>query len=297
MAFRIKMKRYSSRATVVGTDEVFAWFPIPKDGVWMGATFDLHVVSLAKMLISDNAKLYGISGYFIPVNDLTALPTTPDLFWDTQIVKDTAVAEDALDLDHTSVAAADVTQGLPNLALMTDAHTGPIKLFRTERLMSFANSGRTMVTTVGSETYMPIDRVRMRTRKQVRAKSRPGVVLLAISVGNFDIPETFTGGSANAWAPGQSEDGVTVAEFEWRVLKYMQKWMEDAATFLMPGAVEAGAQEPYEKAAEVAGRIVEQGIEDTDAQWDITTGIHSFAITTGSMIVPGRPMMKTLKGN
>lgn len=297
MSFRIKMKRYASRSTAVGADEVFAWFPVPKDGVWMGANIDLHVISLAKMLISQNAKMYAISGYFIPVNDLTALPTTPDLFWDTQIVKDTSVAEDALDLDHTSDDNPAISQGQPDLALMTDAHTGPIRLFRTERLMTFASGGRTMVTTVGSETYIPIDRIRMRSKKQVRAKSRPGVVLFAISNSNFDIPEVFTGTAEQAWAPGQSEDGATVAEFEWRILKYMQKWMEDAATFLMPGGTEAGAQEPYEKAAELAGRTVEQGFEATDAQYDITTGLKSFAITTGSMIVPGRPMQKSLKGN
>lgn len=296
MAFRIKVKRYAARNCGPGTDNVIYWCPVPVDGIWLGATIDLHVIS-ATAIDPEKAIVYGISGYFIPVRDPTALPTNPDLFFDTQVTKDTAIAEDALDLSDASNTTEDIKPGVPNLALMTDSHTGPVRLFRTERLMTFASGGRTMVTTAGSETYLPIDRLRLTTKKQVRARKTPGVVLIAISRTNEPIPDAFPNDAVSGWAPGQAEGGVTVAEREWRMLKHMQRWMEDASMFLVPGGVETGAHEPYEAAAELAGRMVEQAMEDSASDWDIASTLFTFAIGTGSIVVPGRPRMKMLKGN
>ncbi len=297
MAFRIKAKRYASRTIAAGADEVIYWCPIPAGGLWLGATLDIHVILTNTIVASDIAKVYGLSGYFVPVNDLTALPATPDLFWDTQITKDQAVAEDALDLSDVSDVTEDIGMGIPNLAMMVDAQHGPTKLFRTERLMSFASGGRTMVTTAGAETYLPIDRVRLRTKRQVKAGKKPGVVLIAISNGDELVSSSFDATARQAWAPGRSEDGAAAAELEWRMLKYMQRWIEDASMFLMPTGVEAGAQEPYEKAAELAGRTVEQAFEDGDGDFDISAAVQSFTIGNGMFVVPGRPSMKMLKGN
>lgn len=294
MPMRIIARRTSATLNLAGEDHVFFYCPVPKDGVWMGASLDIHIIGV-NTILTDLAKPYGISGYFIPVNDPTALPADPDDFWDQQVPKDSAVDEDLLDLSHGTDQDAEISIGVPALEMMLDAHQGPIKLFRTERMMSFAQGGRTMVTTAAAETYVPIDRFRLTTKKMVRAKSKQGVVMFALSNSNAAISNLHTG-DIQAWAPGHTSAGVTNAELEWLMLKWMQKTVEDSAVFLAPGGVETGAIRVPRLAAELAGRMVDQAFESSNDRFDTTMVLQLFSMGSGTIIVPGRPNLKTLKG-
>ncbi len=293
MTLIIKRKTYAHRLIGANSDQVFAWAWVPSEGSFLGATVDLHMVS-SDAIAWDTVMVYSLAGYALPVDDPDGLPAEPDTYWDKYVPKDKAIAEDALDFDTTSSDIEPFSaMGLHSLENMFDVGAnGTKKLFRTERMLSFANSPRTMITTNGSETYMPMEVVRFKVKQKAAAGNRPMLILFAAGKAS-DAPPNAWIGDVSAWAPGNESAGA--AKENW----YRSKFLWTSIVQSMPwltGAGETGAKSVYEKAAELAGRYVEQAFEESaSATFNVTNNINVVARVNYTIAVPGQPTMKTLR--
>ena len=274
MSLLISRKVFSHRQVASNSDAVIAWGAIPAGGKFGGATVRGAIVGGEERSIL-TAMVYGMSAYVIPVLDLNTLDSTPDTTWDNQVPKDDDVAEGALDFELDSAdTTPDIEVGPSNLSMLVGAKTGPAKLFRFERVVTFADAPSGFVQAV-PDTYVPLARYAFRVKKEVRVEV-PSVVLMAVSSSLLSIATSFVG-SLYEWAPSNAQS--------WMQLQYLGDALERTAPFLT-GVVEAGAESPYQEAAELVARMVEQAYEDGDGAFATQT-IQAFTATTMSIEVPG----------
>lgn len=287
MTVEITRKTQVERSTGAGTDECIGWMAIPAGGVFKGA--DVSVAVLGNEESSTlGAMIYGLSGYIVPVLDPNTIDASPDTTWDLQVPKDEAIAEDLLDFDYqtTPNTSPNVQVGAINAEEVFNAMAGATKLFKTERVVTFADApGGFNRVDSAVDTYFPKERVNFRVNKQVRVKL-PSVALFALSSPTPGVPSIFSG-DVSSWAPRSAH--------EWMALRYIASAVEFGMQFVAPQGVEAGAHEPFEALAESVGRILEQSFEDTTGAFVAHT-IQSFSSITYRMEVPGHFRVKSLRG-
>lgn len=271
---------YAERAPSGGADSCFAWAAIPQGGRFLGATV-VGTVMGSESTSTLGAMVFGLSGYAVPVLDPDTIQASPDAMWDLQVPKDEDVAEDALDFDYrtTSDSTPNMTIGEPNLNIMIGAQVGAKKLFRMERVVTFADSPTGFIAGT-PDAYFPTAQVSFRVKVHVSADV-PTMVLFAHSAPTPGIGSIFTGNLAS-WAPRTAD--------EWLKLRYIGDTVKMAAPFLAPAGVETGAESPWEEAAELMQRSTIQSFEDTSGAF-INMAQQSFMKSRMQIEVPGHLMM------
>lgn len=284
MTVAIKRRTVVERATVAGSDEVFGWCPLPAGGVFKGANVSIAVIGEESSSIK-GAMIYGLSGYIVPVLDPNTRDATPEITWNLQVPKDEAIAEASLDFDYQTTANVSpaVQVGAINQEEVFQAMAGATKLFKTERIVTFADTNRGWIAGT-PDVYNPAERLSFRVKKQVRVKV-PSVILFALSAPTPGVPGVFTG-DVSGWIPGNAA--------AWLGLRYIGSAIEQSMPFVA-GSVEAGAHEPYEQMAEGVARVLEQAFEDTTGAF-LTQDIQHFSSCMFDIEVPGHMNVRNIRG-
>lgn len=284
MTVIVNRKVYAERDIVASTDRVFAWAPIPAGGAFLGATVEGSIIGVESSSTL-GAMVYGLSGYVVPIRDPDTPDADPDIAWDLMVPKDETIDEDTLDFDWGTSQDATPAQtiGNPNINMLLGMQGGVQKLFRMERIISFANSPTGFIAGT-PDAYFPTDTFRFRVKQTARVKT-PSAVLFAVSAGAAGVATGFTG-DTQGWVP--------TSENEWRNLRYIGDTLEEASKFIA-GGVEAGAHEPWEAAAEMVQRTVEQAHEDTSGAF-INMAMNSFTRTTMTLEFPGHFRVNSING-
>lgn len=271
------------RSTAADTDECIGWCAIPSGGVFRGATLRGSVMGV-ESTSTLGAIVYGLSGYVLPVLDPDTIQATPDLLWDLQVPKDSAILENTLDYDNltTAVTTPDVTPGEIDLEQLVDSGNRPVQLFKTERMVTFAQSPTGFIAGT-PDAYFPTDLFAFRVKRQVRVRG-PSVVLFALSAPTPGVPSIFTG-DTSSWAPRTND--------EWYMLRFIGDALERGAVFLHGASTTE--DEPWEASMELAGRMMEQTFEDTTGAFLAGTK-QSFTKINYTIEVPGHLNVKSLRG-
>ena len=274
MPLIISRKVFSHRQIASNEDKVIAWGAIPAGGKFAGATVRGAIIGGEERSIL-SAMVYGMSGYVMPVLDINTLDTSPDVTWDNQVPKDDDMAEGALDYEVDALdTTPDIDVGPSNLSMLVGAKTGPAKLFRFERVVTFADAPTGFVQAV-PDTYVPVARFGFRIKQEVRVEV-PSVMLVAVSSPILAVPTSFSG-AVSEWAPSASPS--------WMQLQYLGDALERTVPYLT-GVVQAGAETPYVQAAELVARMAEQAYEDGAGAFLAQT-MQSFSATRMTIEVPG----------
>ena len=167
--------------------------------------------------------------------------------------------------------------------MLVGAKTGPQKLFRFERVVTFADSPTGFVAGT-PDSYLPTAIFSFRVKQKARVEV-PAVMLMAVSNPVLAVPSQFTG-TIEEWAPSDSQS--------WMQLQYLGDALERTAPFLT-GLPEPGAESPYQEAAELVARMVEQAYEDTDSAF-LGQTINAFAVSRMQLEVPGYMRVGAVSG-
>lgn len=273
MPLIIDRKVFAQRSVPSNTDKVVSWAAIPAGGAFTGGTVRGSILGAEDRSVI-TAMVYGMSAYVLPMLDLNTL-ADPDAMWDEQVPKDDDVSEAALDFEvDIADTTPDVDIGPPQLDMLVGAKTGPKKLFRFERVVTFADSPTGHLAGT-PDSYAPTARLGFRIKQAIRAEV-PSVMLMAVSSPILSIPSVFTG-TISEWAPTGAES--------WMQLQYLGDALERTAPFLT-GVVEPGSESPYQEAAELVARMVEQAYEDTSGAFSAQT-LQAFVASKMTIEVPG----------
>ncbi len=213
-----------------GADRVIAGYMIPPGGKLNAVHIKLHTITDAAMGI-DKMVQYGVTGYVVSIQDPRTAQSFDDV-WDEKIPKDVAVAIGAasneLDMDPTTaVAAPEFTPGLLSMERIVNLGLAPMRIFKREVELTFANTPKGDTTA----TWFPTDTWSAQINKQVRTRV-PSLVLLAFGVPNMvgltttAVPTTFS------------------TTQEWYQYSYLEDTLVDAMKEIV-GLTEAGAVAPY----------------------------------------------------
>lgn len=282
----IRRRTFKETFLGVGTDRVFAWLPIPAGGKFLGSRVRASI-SMIPIGVTV-AKIVGFSGYVVPVPDPDGTPVDPNTLWDQMVPKQETIESAAVEMD---TVAADTTPEIDintvDVAGMVDADIGNVRLFRFEEMMHWARSPH--AHEVGSpDTYIPSMVLGWHAKRTVRVK-RPSAMLMAMSLGNNPVGTTFIG-TTNEWAPTG-----TTAEQNWQRLRFLEDTLLRSMPWLT-GGTEAGAESPFQEAAELAGRIQDQTHQDTAGAFDVTNNVKGHFQVTYLMEVPGTMKIGSLGG-
>lgn len=279
MTLMINRKTHTQRSTALNTDEVIGYAAIPAGGAFMGATLQGSAMG-AESSSTLGAMIYGLSGYVVPITDPDTLDD-PDDVWDLMVPKDLAILEDNVDFDFltTPSVTPDLTPGEFHIGDIISAGQGPVKLFRTERVVTFASSPTGFIAGT-PDAYFPTDLFSIRVKQKVRVTT-PSVVLFALSSPTPGVPSVFTG-NISQWAPGGND--------EWYNLRFLGDAIERGSIWSTRTLTE---DEPFESIMELVGRQLEQVFEETTGAYVAHT-INSFTECHYQIEVPGHLRVKSV---
>ena len=130
MSLKVQRKTYVHRIATTETDKVIGWAVIPTGGVFRSARVKFEMVAQQHSLM-DEMHLYGLSAYFIPINDPDTMAASPDTTWDNFVPKDKVVAVGAVEMDEGAASTPPaIAPGSLALEQMINAGGKAIKLFR-----------------------------------------------------------------------------------------------------------------------------------------------------------------------
>ncbi len=138
----------------------------------------------------------------------------------------------------------------------------PVELelvYAREKMISFANSGRGWINAT-PDTYIPTDFFNINIKKKYFV-STPSVLLMGASAPNMDDIITST-------------PSTPTAVGHWYQMQFIKDTLDDMFKFLV-GLVEAGAETPYEEAAQ---RIADWLYEDVLEHDAASFATHSWTI-------------------
>ena len=279
MSVRVFPAQASQRAALAQKDEVVAAFPLPGGTVVNKVWLRMSVIASSISFIQ--AALYGVDGYIIPQLDPDT-GVTPDDMWDAQIPKDDAVGSDVIDLDTVTDDNDPVFEpGEPSLSDIMDLTTAPVKIFKRRRMLTFGDRAAGFEAAT-PDTFIPAETWRSTLRRKYRVEVPSWLLIGISSPGTLQTANTFD---------------TVAAEKSWAMLKYFEHTLEMMMIQLV-GLTEAGAESPYEDAANEVSKFLQQFVEFeagsfapvtwtafTEATCDLTlTGsLRSKAISAGGV--------------
>lgn len=231
-----------------GQDRVIFALPLPSESRINNIHAEVHIIGI-NVRAHTVAMAYGIEGYILPVLDPDS-GASYETIWDTLVPKDDDV--DAIDLDTgASDSQSFYEPGESSMAEVLNVGLQPERIYNRSRIVSFANAAlRQEVASVIE--YVPAEVVKINVRKNY-AVSQPSIVAFALGVA--DMLDT------------ENNPGNIPAENEWPRLKYMELVLEQALIKLF-GLVEAGAETPWEEAAQLLRKHLEPDVhEETAGAW------------------------------
>ncbi len=283
MALRFFRHLLNQITLAPNTDRVIAHAPIPSESSQNNVWGKVQLANNDGFFI-DGAIVYGADGFVVPLPDPDTADSVDDL-WDRLIEKEANPSEGGFDLDTGAVAAGPHFEaGETNLGLIMDMHTydDDNHWFKKRKVLSFANTptGFHWVTS-GISTFSPRDEFPVRSRKKIDCE------LFCETLFGMTMPSLT--GTASTVSSSPASEAV------WMQQKYLEVVLEQAWMFLV-GLVEAGAESPWEDAANFVDDLLEpQPFEDTAASW-FTDTFKVWSEWTFDITVPGRREFNVLSG-
>lgn len=276
MAIAVFPARASQKAVVAGTDRVLASFALPA-----GAKLDrlwLKSGCIASSISFIQAVMYGVDAYILPQLDPDTAKSQDDI-WDAQVPKDDAVGSDVIDLD---TGATDTTPafepGDPSVSDLVKLTTAPLRVFKRRRLLTFADRA------AGFESATPDTFIPAELWKSEKNLSR---------IDEIPVPSWLLIGMSS---PGTLRTGTVEQQMgsvaDWAQLQYMGYTIERMMIQLV-GLTEAGAESPFEDAANLLTGFLQQFIEETAGSFAPVTWT-AFTEATLSMTLRGDLRQTTL---
>lgn len=266
-------RRMAHKVIASGTDEVVAWYPLPKGCTLKNVYLDVHMIGPEGLTINKSC-MYGLSGFVVPILDPDA-ETSVETLWDNLVPKDVDSASGVFDLDTGN---ADTT---PEYEIGTADWTGvfgvagnePLEIFRRRRLITLASNpiGFTRID-AASDEFIPTDRFSTKVKRNVKAQ-RHSYILFGVS-----SPDTLQ---------TTATIKTSLAETEWPMMTFMEDLLVDASKYFM-GLIEAGAETPYVEIATFVAELLEATPhEETASAYNPVTW-NTFCNATFQVDVPGR---------
>lgn len=256
-----------------GADVVIGGALLPSESTLNNVWGEVHLIA-TNAIDHDNAGMYGAGGYVLPVEDPNATNDFQTI-WDTMVPKDSDFSAGGLDLDAESAnTAPEFEPGEPNINRLMDLQVNDEanRFFRRRKLLTFASrpvgfdAGRT------PDGYYPVDVFKVRSKKRIRADFMSAAIMAISSPAMDDM-------TTQVWtSPADSK--------HWMQIKYLDVTLEQAFMQLA-GLVEAGAETPWEDAADLLEDLLEPTVIEVTAGDFAGVNYNVFANLTFDVTVPG----------
>lgn len=277
MSIRLFRHQIGQDDVPAGGDEVLLWSPIPADGSFNNFSGEIHLTrqALIDVLVTTMYSLKGVvTRDFDP--DLAKNANT---VWDIMVPKSedisSVAATPTLDMDTVTTAETGPAYepGEPNTAeiLGIADDLGMDEWYKKHKLLSYQGQRGGYDPTTPPGDWLPGDVVQVKSGKKIHVDS-PSWAMLGVSNPSMD----------DTTASIQTFGGVA----EWMQLKYIDTVLEQAFVQLI-GATEAGAESPFDLAAQMIGDFLEPTVyEDVGSTFDAGT-FRVWGIGTWDISVPG----------
>lgn len=240
----LNQKRHGLFQVATATDRVVAGVAVPRGAKVTQVQGHIDVMPTARVAI-DAAINYSLRGFMVPVHDFDT-QITYDQIWDNLVPKDDpATGTISADEDAGDSQAIDEI-GFADLETIMGIHgTKLISTYKREMEMSYAShpmfSHNDQITPFTDSFYWPAERHNIKLNRGYFAVE-PSLFLLAVS-------NPGTGGTATA-----THSSPTITEWSrMSVLEYTLQQM--MINFI--GAVESGAETPFEEAQALIVKLME----------------------------------------
>lgn len=272
--FRMIARRRSQVDVSIGTDKVLCGMSLPSDSIVSDIKMTVEGADSGSVFkAKDQAVMYGLEGYILPVHDPDA-GTTLQVLWDQLVIKDTDT--ELIDLDTGATDATPFFEpGEINWNMVLDVGLRPQKIYGKYELLTFASPGQFRFqdnATPFAGEWTPTALVNVRIRRPLRIK-QPSVLVFG-------------------WASPSMDDTTTTEETaltepNWSQVKYMEETLERAHMTLI-GLTEAGATTPYVEASALIKTHLEPDVFEEDADKYVGIGWRVFAEMMVGHSVKGR---------
>lgn len=237
-----------------GTDSVLMGISFPSDSVIHGVSFRGGVVPSIETeeIEANNVTQYALEAWILPIDDPDATADFDDV-WDSLVPKDTDVQ--TLDLDaETADTQIFYEPGEVDWQSVFDVGIRPHRLWHHHKTLSINNTmGIRFVDSQSpfSSKWQPGDEFGFQRRKPIRV-TRPSVLIIGVGVPAGDDTTTTV------------ESPLT--EVEWPRVKYLGDTLILALHEVL-GLTEAGAETPWEEAADLLQRHLDPDVMEQSANF------------------------------
>jgi len=273
MSTRLFRHTLTHRIGTHGLDTVLGGCEVPGDGKLNNVHGQVSLQTAVGLSVR-HATMYRCTGRVLPVDDLRDSTAFQDI-WDETVPKDSDFASGIIDLDEGANTTTFFEPGEPNWAQLADMQVmNPENLWYNKRkLLTFVNSPRGFIDGAPDTAHMG-DFFQVRSGKRISAEFRSAAIL-AVGLPAFDDVTTNEMATLNGDA----------AQLQ---LKYIEVVLEQAWMALV-GLTEAGAESPWEDAANMIGDFLEPTVEEeTAGSYNATSSWDMYADMTWDISVPGR---------
>ncbi len=269
---QIYMRRWSELAQAAGGDAALMGFPVPDQSTMNYCRGEVHIISQTKIDV-DDVMVYGVEGWILQTDDPETDMLDINTLWDSSVPKD----DNATSFDTTQASDADEVfdPGQISLPQLFDQELfNPERVFQRHKMVSLASNPTGFVAGT-PDTFFATDMFAINIKKKYKVNmdsallfgvSSPG---LAESADNNVVPTV----------------GGTVSGGFW-MLRYLQEFMDKAAIDML-GAVEVGAETPYDTIINFLLGILDKFNEKAGAGFAGIT-IQCIGKCTMGVNVPGR---------
>lgn len=255
MGLRLTARRQAQRLMAVGNDEVLLGISLPSDTVINSIKFSGGILPnvQGQELDSDVVAQYALEAWVLPIFDPDA-GVNFDTVWDTLVPKDSDVQ--TLDLDTGTTDTAPFWEpGETNLQAIFDLGIRPRRLWHHKKTLTVNNTMglRFPDSQTPFEAKWQIgDEFSFNLRKPLRV-TQPSVFLIGVGMPSNERTQTTV--------------ELPLSENEWGRVKYLGDVLIMALHEVL-GITEAGAESPWEDAADIMDKHLEPDVmEETAGFW------------------------------
>jgi len=263
-----------------GTDSVVAGVWVPGGAIITGVQGEVKLNTTTEITMAQAAAV-GLEGWILPMEDLDS-SVTMNALWDSHVPKDTIA--DTFDLDTDAADAGSMYEpGLISWELMIDVGMTARRVYHRHEIVSALDAIliRQDTETPFIEHFFAGLKYRVDLRSSIRVRQGS---LLVFGVGVPDTLET----SATIPLQGFNED-------EWGRIKFIDHVLEQAMMTLL-GLTEAGAETPWEEAAQLLRRYLDPRLLELNAGTFVGVSWTAVGELVFDIVVPGRMSTKILTG-
>lgn len=263
------------------TDSILAGVWLPSGAILQGVHGEISIVGSTQSLLS-TVGVYGLEGWILPVEDPDTVGTM-NAVWDFFVPKDGTA--DLLDLD-TAVSDSKpfYEPGEISWEFLFDIGRNARRIYHRHKFLSAANGAimtRQDVETPFLDHYFPGDVQRVSVERPIRVTG-PSLV-------------AFAGTSPLGDATSATAAVAAFTEPEWGQIKYIDHVMERAMMAIL-GLTEAGAESPWEEAADLLREYLDPLVLENNAGALAVNAWNFFGELVFDIIVPGKLPLGMLTG-